>query len=83
MRAAMQSIAVAKPLPNCYNSPMTKFEIIEQDIATFDPADIRKLTDYQTDLWDRQIEVDAKAGKLDTLAQQALADHNAGLTRPP
>lgn len=65
---------------------MTKLEKIEQDIASLDPADFRKLAEwldaYQSDLWDRQIESDAKAGKLDRLAEQALADHKAGLTKP-
>jgi hypothetical protein len=65
---------------------MTKLEKIEQDISALSPADVRKLADwleeYKADLWDRQIEADAKAGKLDKLAQQALADHKAGLTKP-
>lgn len=65
---------------------MTKLEKIEQAIATLAPADIRRLADwlaeYQADLWDRQIELDAKAGKLDKLVEQALADHKAGLTKP-
>lgn len=65
---------------------MTRLEKIEQDIASLDPADIRKLADwladYQAALWDRQIEADAKAGKLDKLAEQALAEHRAGLTKP-
>jgi len=65
---------------------MTKLEKIERDIASLDPADIRKLAEwlaeYQADIWDRQIEADAKAGKLDKLVEQALADHKAGLTKP-
>jgi hypothetical protein len=65
---------------------MTKLEKIEQEIAALDPKDVRKLADwldaYKAELWDRQIEADAKAGKLDQLAEQALADHRAGRTRP-
>jgi hypothetical protein len=65
---------------------MTKLEKIEQEIAALDPKDVRKLADwlddYKAELWDRQIEADAKAGKLDELAEQALADHRAGRTRP-
>jgi hypothetical protein len=34
------------------------------------------------DAWDRQIEADAKAGRLDPLWQQALEDIEAGRTRP-
>lgn len=34
--------------------------------------------DYLADAWDRQIDADAKAGKLDALAAAALADLHAG-----
>jgi len=34
------------------------------------------------DGWDRQIEVDAKAGRLDHLWQTALEDIEAGRTKP-
>jgi hypothetical protein len=34
------------------------------------------------DAWDRQIEADIKAGRLDRLAEEALADHRSGKTRP-
>ena len=33
------------------------------------------------DVWDRQIETDAKAGQLDRLWQQALEDIEAGRTK--
>ncbi len=65
---------------------MTKLEKIEQDIATLTPGEVAKLAEwlaeFQADLWDKQIEADAKAGRLDKLAEQALADHKAGKTRP-
>ena len=65
---------------------MTKLEKIEQDIASLSKDDLKKLSqwldEYKADLWDKQIEEDAKAGKLDKLAAQALADHRAGKTRP-
>jgi hypothetical protein len=64
---------------------MTKLEKIEQEIAALDPKDVRKHADwldaYKAELWDRQIEADAKSGKLDHLAAQARADHRAGRTR--
>ena len=34
------------------------------------------------DAWDRKIEVDAKAGRLDPLWQEALKDIEAGRTKP-
>ncbi len=65
---------------------MAKLENIEKEIASLAPADLRKLAEwlaeYQSDLWDKQIEADATAGKLDKLAEQALTDHRAGLTKP-
>jgi hypothetical protein len=65
---------------------MTKLEKIEQDIATLGKDDLFKLADwlaeYQANLWDKQIEEDAKAGRLDALADQALAEHRAGKTKP-
>lgn len=33
-------------------------------------------------VWDREIELDVRAGKLDALAEQALSDHCKGRTRP-
>jgi hypothetical protein len=65
---------------------MTKLEKIEQDIASLTPGEVAKLAqwfaEFQADLWDKQIEADAKAGHLDRLADQALAHHSAGKTRP-
>jgi hypothetical protein len=65
---------------------MTKLEKIEQEIASLEPSDLRKLADwlaeYQADLWDRQIEEDAKAGKLDKLFAEAKAEIDAGKVRP-
>ena len=65
---------------------MTKLEKIEQDIASLTPGEVAKLAqwfaEFQADVWDKQIEDDAKAGRLDSLAEQALASHRAGKTRP-
>jgi hypothetical protein len=32
--------------------------------------------------WDARIEQDKRAGRIDALAEQALAEHRAGRTRP-
>ncbi len=65
---------------------MTKLEKIEQDIASLTPGEVAKLArwfaEFQADVWDKQIEDDAKAGRLDSLADEALASHHAGKTRP-
>jgi hypothetical protein len=38
------------------------------------------LRKYEADEWDRQIERDANAGKLDRLFEAALEDHRQGKT---
>ncbi|MDG4882118.1 MAG: hypothetical protein E5X48_26455 [Mesorhizobium sp.] len=65
---------------------MTKLEQIEKSVAELNPEELKAFAAWfealQADLWDKQIEADAKAGRLDKLADQALADHRAGRTRP-
>ncbi|MBI2718795.1 MAG: hypothetical protein HY245_02490 [Rhizobiales bacterium] len=61
---------------------MTKLEKIEQDIGDLSPEDVAKLAEYRAELWDRQIEADAKAGRLDGLVEQAKMDIAAGKIRP-
>ncbi|HWA89716.1 MAG TPA: hypothetical protein VG889_06750 [Rhizomicrobium sp.] len=36
---------------------------------------------FDASKWDEQIEADINAGKLDKYAEEALAEHKAGLTR--
>jgi hypothetical protein len=65
---------------------MTKLEKIEQDIASLTPGEVAKLArwfaEFHADLWDKQIEEDAKSGKLDKLFAEAEADIAAGKIRP-
>ncbi|MBM4044097.1 MAG: hypothetical protein FJ279_03205 [Planctomycetes bacterium] len=65
---------------------MTRIEQLESDIMTLSRAELAALRDwfqaYLADKWDRQIEADAKTGKLDRLGRQALAEHKAGRTKP-
>ncbi len=64
---------------------MTKLEQFKEFVSSLDPKDVRKLTEwmdeYNAELWDRQIEADAKAGKFDNMAERALANHKAGKTK--
>ena len=64
---------------------MSDLEEIEQKISKLSLDELAKFRDWFTEfdhlLWDRQIEADSKAGKLDTLAAQALADYKAGKAR--
>ncbi|RUU54170.1 hypothetical protein [Mesorhizobium sp. M2C.T.Ca.TU.002.02.1.1] len=65
---------------------MTKLEQIEKSVAELSPEELKAFAAWfealQADLWDKQIEADARAGRLDKLAEQALTDHRAGRTRP-
>ena len=36
---------------------------------------------YDSDAWDEQIGIDAAEGKLDALAEAAIADHEAGKSK--
>jgi hypothetical protein len=64
---------------------MTKVEKIEQDIRKLDRKELlafrRWFREYDSDAWDRQIEEDVRAGKLDKLAEEALAEHRAGKSK--
>ena len=64
---------------------MTRVQRLEREIEelTHDElAAFRKwFQEYDSAVWDEQIEQDAIAGKLDSLAEKALADHKAGRTK--
>lgn len=64
---------------------MTNVEAIEEQIAELDHASFSKLRDWFVEFdqsrWDKQIEADSNAGKLDFLINAALAEHQAGKTR--
>lgn len=65
---------------------MTRIEKLERDIMALNKSELLALRDwfqaFLADEWDRRIEEDATAGKLDRLAREALADHAAGRTKP-
>jgi hypothetical protein len=64
---------------------MTTIEILEEQVKSLSEDDLtefrRWFLDWDNDEWDRQIERDATAGKLDALASAALAEYNAGQAR--
>ena len=61
---------------------MSKVESIEHLIQELSAEELARLREwfaqYDAEVWDRQMEADARAGKLDALAERALRDHNAG-----
>lgn len=65
---------------------MTRLEKITQDVSTLSEEELRKFrewfAEFESELWDRQIERDVLAGKLDAFAEEALAEHRAGRTKP-
>lgn len=58
---------------------MSELEELEQKISKLPPAELAKFREwfYEFDhlIWDRQIEADSKAGKLDKLAAEGLAEY--------
>lgn len=64
---------------------MTKIEKLERDVRGLTPEELTQFRQwfaaFDAAEWDRQFEADVKAGKLDALADVALADHRAGRSR--
>ncbi len=64
---------------------MSKVETLEREIEKLSAEELAAFRDwfanYDADAWDRQMEADVKAGKLDRLAAEALAEHKRGETR--
>ena len=68
----------------CYLFFMT-VEEIEKAVAQLPPDDLARFRawfeEFEAARFDRKIEQDAAAGRLDRLAEQALADYRQGRTR--
>ena len=64
---------------------MNELEDLEQRIRGLPPSELAKFRawfiEFDHLLWDRQIEADSKAGKLEGLAAEALAEYKAGKAR--
>lgn len=64
---------------------MTTVEDIEKAVTKLTPEQLAKFRawfdEFQARLFDEQIERDAKAGKLDKLADEALRAHREGRSR--
>jgi hypothetical protein len=65
---------------------MTHVEKLEREIASLSPDELaefrRWYAEFDAAIWDRQFEADAGAGALNHLAEEALAEHRAGRSRP-
>jgi hypothetical protein len=64
---------------------MTRVQRLAQEIEELTSEELaafrRWFQEFDAAVWDEQIERDAGAGKLDRLAEKALADHKAGRTK--
>jgi hypothetical protein len=64
---------------------MTTVETIETAVQKLPPGDLaefrRWFTEFDAAAWDEQIESDTAAGKLDALAEEALAEYRDGKAR--
>ena len=58
-----------------------KVEEIENEVAQLSPGQLKEFRawyeQFDSDCWDKQIEDDIKIGKLNALAEAAIADHKA------
>jgi hypothetical protein len=61
---------------------MSELEDLENRIRGLAPAELAKFrawfVEFDHALWDRQIESDAKSGRLDRLVNEARSDYEAG-----
>lgn len=64
---------------------MSELEKLEENVRSLSPEELKKFrtwfAEYDARAWDAQIEADSKAGKLDALVSEALAEHKDGKTR--
>ncbi len=65
---------------------MTTVEAITAAISELPPDQVAQIREWLNERdeieWDAQIERDERAGRLDALADRALAEYRAGRTRP-
>ncbi len=55
---------------------------LERAVAQLPPKDLARFREwfeeFDAQVWDKQFETDAEAGKLDKIAEQALNEYRAG-----
>lgn len=64
---------------------MTKVQQLEQEIQKLNREELASFRDwfrkFDSDEWDCQIEKDITMGRLENMADEAIAAHNAGKTK--
>ncbi|MDQ1317995.1 MAG: hypothetical protein QG588_1651 [Candidatus Poribacteria bacterium] len=61
---------------------MLTIQEIEQAVLKLSPSELASFREWfdelDAEIWDKQFEMDVKSGKLDELANQAIADFQSG-----
>ena len=64
---------------------MTKIEKLERDVRALTANELTSFrewfAEFDSAVWDLQLEGDVRAAKLDAMADAAIADHQAGRSR--
>jgi uncharacterized protein YfaT (DUF1175 family) len=64
---------------------MSKVESLEHEVEKLTPEELKVFREwfaaYDADAWDREMERDVAAGRLDRLAAEALAEHERNETK--
>ena len=81
----MSALILSCGAGRCYVGVMTTAEDIEKAIERLPPGELARFRAwfeaFDSAQFDAAIERDARAGKLDALADEALAAHRAGKSR--
>jgi len=63
----------------------SKVESLEKAVSQLDPEEFRQFSiwfaEFEQSIWDRQLESDEKAGRLDFLREEAKREREAGTLR--
>jgi hypothetical protein len=61
-------------------------QLLQETVAQLSEEDLKAFSkwfeEFVADQWDKEIERDALAGKLDKLSKRAIENHRAGLSTP-
>ncbi len=75
-------MSLAQHHATCYLKTMTTVQEIEKSVTFLPEPDLSKFRSwfekFDANAWDKQFEQDAKSGKLDHLADEALRDFADG-----
>ena len=65
---------------------MSKVKDLEQQVQALSPEELAQFREWFLEfdwaVWDRELEQDVRAGKLDAMAEKAIQDYKAGKTKP-